>query len=76
MNPEMFDYVKYDEKSQYLSDSLKSQVLCISAMINALPQSREKSLAMTKLEESFMWMGKAIRNEQVSKNQIASNGGR
>lgn len=28
---------------------------------------RSKSLCLTKLEESFMWLGKAIRDEQRSR---------
>lgn len=35
----------------------------LSSLINQLPNSREKSLAMTKLEECVMWANKcAARN--------------
>lgn len=70
-----FNYVEWDEKAQNLSDSLKSQCLCVEAMINPLTDSREKSMAITKLEETFMWIGKAIRTDMLSRQQIKENGG-
>lgn len=66
-----FDYVKYDEKAESLQVSIKSQFACIEAMINPLTDSREKSLAMTKLEEAYMWIGKLIRNDQIARNGSA-----
>lgn len=60
-----FDYVSYNENSQALQMSLKSQFNCIELMLNNLPNSREKSLVLTKLEEAYMWCGKAIRDEQL-----------
>lgn len=62
-----FDYVGWDEKAQNLSDSLKSQCLCIEAMINPMADSREKSMAITKLEETFMWIGKAVRSDLLKR---------
>lgn len=32
-----------------------------------LTNGRAKALAVTKLEEAYMWVGKAIRDEQVSR---------
>jgi hypothetical protein len=61
--------VKYDEKAQNLSDALKSQCLCIEAMINPIANSREKALALTALEETFMWIGKAIRSDLLNRNE-------
>ena len=37
-------------------------------MINLLPEGRAKSLALTKLEECYMWIGKAIRDAQMKRN--------
>lgn len=64
-----FDYVAWDEKAQNLCDSLKSQCLCIEAMINPMADSREKSMAITKLEETFMWIGKAIRSDLIKRGE-------
>ena len=63
------DYVPFDEKAKSLQDSIKSQILCIDAMMRgSLKDSREKSLAITKLEEAFMWIGKAIKVDQEARN--------
>ena len=44
----------------------KDQCTTLERLIeNLLPGSREASLAITKLEECYMWIGKAIRNSQV-----------
>lgn len=60
-----FDYVEYTEESQRLSNKRKEASENFEKLINELPNSREKSLALTKLEECFMWCGKAIRNLQL-----------
>lgn len=60
-----FKYIEYNEESQRLSNERKSQSEQYEKLINLLPESREKSIALTKLEECFMWVGKAIRNIQV-----------
>ncbi len=65
-----FDYVEWDEKAQSLSDSLKSQCLCIEAMVNPMADSREKSMTITKLEETFMWIGKAIRSDLIARKGV------
>lgn len=63
-----FDYVKYDETSQILGNAAKRKALEFEDFIeNSLAPGRAKSLALTKLEEVYMWIGKAIRDEQVEK---------
>ena len=64
-----FEYIEYDEKSQKLSDERKRVSEEYEKLIKELPPSRESSLALTKLEECFMWVGKAIRNIQVEKDK-------
>ena len=42
-------------------DTLRDEVRLLAMTVNALvPDSREKSLALTALEESLMWANKAI----------------
>ena len=60
-----FDYIEYTDNSQRLSDERKTVSTAFENLINEFPNSREKSLALTKLEECFMWCGKAIRNMQL-----------
>lgn len=40
---------------------LDKEIRLVEAYINELPASREKSLALTKLEEAQMWAAKAIQ---------------
>jgi len=63
-----FDYVRYDETAIKKSEALKAQHAELAAAIEALPAGRATSLALTKLEECFMWVGKAIRDDQVVRN--------
>ncbi len=56
-----FVYVEWDEKAQARSDAGQELAKLMEEHIQSLPPSREASLAMTKLEECFMWMGKAVK---------------
>jgi hypothetical protein len=66
-----FDYVKYDEKSNARQTTLKNTVSVLEAEINCLVHCpRSKALALTKLEEVYMWIGKGIRNDQIERNKV------
>jgi hypothetical protein len=61
-----FDYVKYDDTAQGKQEEFKSQFKTLEGMANAMmPDGRAKSIFMTKIEEAYMWAGKALRDEQV-----------
>ena len=60
-----FDYMKYDQQSFDTHAAIKSKILELEALINDLPEGRARSLIFTKLEEAFMWVGKAIRDDQA-----------
>lgn len=61
-----FDYVKYDAESIKNQTIAKDRCQEVEWFINThLKDGRAKSLALTKLEEVYMWIGKAIRDEQV-----------
>ena len=71
-----FDYVRYDETAQAKSAAMKARFQELEALLNEqLPSSpggrdpfgRSKALVLTSLEEAYMWIGKAIRDEQVAK---------
>jgi hypothetical protein len=62
-----FSYVDYDDASARKSGELRDAVQQVEALLLGLPESRERSLALTKLEEAFMWTGKAIRNQQLER---------
>lgn len=70
-----FDYVKYDPRALDTQASAKGAFSALGEAIESIEQrdgkSRETSLALTKLEESYLWLGKHIRNDQVKRNGSA-----
>jgi hypothetical protein len=64
-----FDYVKYDEEAEQMQKAFKEGVTFLEADIESMLVSpRAKALALTKLEECYMWIGKAIRDDQITLN--------
>ena len=61
------DYIKYDEKSILEQEVAKRFCSDIESLIKELGPGREQSIAITKLEEVYMWVGKAIRNRQIER---------
>lgn len=73
-----FDYIKYDRGATEDQETAKGLVKKLESMIEsigyALPTpderkycGRSKSLALTKLEECYMWIGKALRDDQMAR---------
>jgi len=64
-----FSYVKYDDKSVALQEEAKDLCEKLEAFIALkLGHGRPQSLAMTDLEKTYMWIGKAIRDNQINRN--------
>ena len=63
-----YDPVVFDEKSKDKYEMFKREYQNLFAEIDShcLP-SREISLAMTKLDESIMWLNRAIRSQQLKR---------
>jgi hypothetical protein len=62
-----FDYVKYDDAAQAKQLQAKMMMQNMETWaVTFLPAGRPQSLVLTKLEEAYMWIGKAIRDEQVA----------
>lgn len=67
-----FDYVKYDSQATTNQEAFKSMVTETETHINASIQcARSKALALTKLEEVYMWIGKGIRNDQINRTGLS-----
>lgn len=66
-----FDYIRYDEQAFTAQEVAKKKCTSLESMIETLPNGRAKSLALTKLEECYMWIGKAIRDNQIERNGSA-----
>lgn len=72
-----FDYVKYDEQAVADQAHFKAKFETLDHDVETkLPNGRAKSLVLTKLEEAYMWIGKAIRDEQVVKRGAELQEGR
>lgn len=72
-----FNYVRYDlisvhqqEKAKDLCEQLEAHIDSIKATSN---DSRPISLALTALEETYMWIGKAIRDNQVERGSMVDH---
>lgn len=67
-----FDYVAYDDKAQSDQAHFKAAFLNLESAVAAfLSSPRAKALVLTKLEEAYMWVGKAIRDDQIERNGSA-----
>ncbi len=70
--PSAFDYVKYDAEGIQLQQYFKDKMIRLNSAVNLeLKSPRAKALAITKLEETYMWIGKAIRDDQIVRNGSA-----
>lgn len=66
-----FDYVAYDKTAQFQQAAFKQQFQIVEDLVKGLAPGRAQSLIMTKLEEAYMWVGKAIRDDQITRNKSA-----
>lgn len=65
-----FDYVKYGIEAENLQAGFKLSFSCLSKEVDSnLKSPRAKALVQTKLEEAYMWVGKAIRDDQIERNE-------
>lgn len=62
-----FDYVRYDEPAMSQQAFFKSKFQTLENSIDGFRDGRSKSLALTALEEAYMWIGKMIRDEQIAR---------
>ncbi len=63
-----FDYVKYDLEAEKSMANFKAECMNLEKSIDALKEGRAKSLALTHLEITYMWIGKALRDECIERN--------
>lgn len=66
-----FESVKFDELNAQVFDELRKQYSILSKSIECLGQRTYQEMAQTKLEESFMWVGKALRDIQLHRNELS-----
>lgn len=68
--PNRFDYVAYDDVAMEKQALFKRAFVALEVDgEKELPDGRAKALFMTKLEEAYMWAGKAIRDDQIARGE-------
>jgi len=78
-----FEYVKYDANAKKDQEEFKLNVESLETKIDTIGYrlgrvehrkgpARAKALALTALEECYMWIGKAIRDDQIARNGSAT----
>ncbi len=60
-----FSYVRYSEDSVNSQENFKKMFVQLEQYVDCLDDGRAKALVYTKLEEAYMWIGKAIRDTQL-----------
>jgi hypothetical protein len=58
-----FGGVEFDEGKMDFSLKVRSRCMALESMLGSIHDSREKSIALTKLEEFFMWTNKALAKD-------------
>lgn len=62
-----FSYIKYDDHSMALQQKFRDLFESIEHLTTLLPNTRHSALVFTRLEEAYMWVGKAIRDAQIAR---------
>jgi hypothetical protein len=62
-----FDFIQYDNISIERQINFKNQFIKLANDIEEISTGNERAslLALVKLEECYMWIGKAIRDDQI-----------
>lgn len=72
MSDGRFDYVLHDDIAGERQAACRAACRELEGLIERLlPKGRAQSLAFTKLEEMYMWIGKAIRDDQIARTGSA-----
>lgn len=66
-----FDYVKYDTTATVQQAAFKEQFQTLEDLAEGLGSERWREAFLMKLEEAYMCVGKAIRDDQIERNGSA-----
>ena len=67
-----FSYVRYDDLATSTQAHLRSAFEHVEALVAQLTPGRAQSLVYTKLEEAYMWIGKAVRDDQIQRTGVVA----
>jgi hypothetical protein len=69
-----FDYVKYDDDAAANQAEFKRMFVQLEYHVEScIEPGRARSLVLTKLEEAYMWVGKAIRDDQIARGSMVDD---
>lgn len=63
--------ISYDDTAQAKHQQAAEICISLGDLLSELAQSRAQALAITKLEECFMWLGAALRDDQIRREHHA-----
>lgn len=74
-NKGTFEYVEFDAETQAKQNAVREAYAAAEAAVLAnLGYTAECELAHARLQESYMWVGKALRAEQLERQETSSDG--
>ncbi len=66
-----FDYITYDDQAAAFQLEMKTSFqLILKTLTESLCMSRERQLALTKLEETYVWVCKAVGEDQLQRTAV------
>lgn len=65
-----FESMEYDDVAIVTQKIFKEQFMHLEDLASIkLDSARARALVLTKLEEAYMWVGKAIRDDQIARHE-------
>lgn len=70
-----FEFIKYDDMSAETIKDFKSVFMVIDGLFDRrlVNGGAARAMALAKLEESFMWISKAVRDEQLAREVLSDD---
>jgi hypothetical protein len=65
-----FESIKFDKSHLKLAEKAAALSIEVERFISELHKGRSSAMAITHLEECHVWMGKAIRDDQIIRGRI------
>ena len=58
----MYTRREFNKSEVALSNEIKSKLIEVEGLLDKLPNCREKSIALTHIEETLMWMNRRVED--------------
>lgn len=68
-----FSYVRYDPEAVSKQEEFKRAFEKVESLADGLEHGRARDLLLNYLEIAYMWTGKALRDDQISRNSQPSH---